>query len=118
MESQDGITPRSDHKPTLSTGPPQGVPEEYRAAITLQQVQVIDDHRHNGATERLTDLLPQLPLVSYLRRVKTDHRGTFGSPLPQQRGFAIAGGSRNKRYGFISMSSQLEKPPTRDHAVL
>jgi hypothetical protein len=83
MEGQDGITSSSDHKPTLSTGSPQGVPEEYRAAIALQQVQVIDDHRHNGAIERLTDLLPQLPLVGYLRRIKTNHWGAFGSPLPQ-----------------------------------
>jgi hypothetical protein len=74
VEGQNGITPRSNHKPSLPARPTQRVPKQYRATITLQQVHVIDDHRDNGPTERLTDLLPQLPLVNDLRWIEADNR--------------------------------------------
>ena len=79
---------------------------------------VVDDQGNGPKTERITDLMPQPPAV-VLRWVKPNYGATgVRCPLLQQRRLAITCGSRDEGDGSRSASAELQKPSTRNNAVL
>src|SRR5687768_8965378 len=97
----------------------QRILQQPGAPAAFQEMHVVDDQRDGPETEGISDLMPQPPAIGVLRRVEPNYRTTgLWCPLLQQRGLAIASRSGNKRDGFRSASTELEKPSARDDAVL
>src|SRR5687767_3686677 len=97
----------------------QRILQQPGAPAALQEMHVVDDQRDGPETKRVCDLMPQVPAVGVLRRVEPNDRAAgLWCPLLQQRGLAIASRSGNKRDGFRSTSTELEKPSACDDAVL
>jgi hypothetical protein len=81
VEREDGIASSSDDHAPISVRPLQGISERPSAAVTLEEMQVVDDQRHNGETKRLADLMPELPLIGDLRWVEAHYRTGLWRPL-------------------------------------
>ena len=85
VQREDRVTSGCDDKAAGAAGLAQCIPERAGATVPLEKVQIIEDQRDGRKTERVTDLPPQLPIVSDFGRVETNYRRNVCDPLPQQR---------------------------------
>src|SRR5687768_11813057 len=118
MQREDRITSCCDDETVSSVGLAQGIPEWTGAPFPLEKVHIVKNQCHGRKTERVADLLPQLPIVSGFRRVQTDYRSDVCNPLPQQCRLAITGRSGNERDRLRSASTEPQKSSTGDYAAL
>jgi hypothetical protein len=94
-KGQDRVPSRSDHESPTFIRAKQRLLELLDTALTLEEMDIVDDHGHIGKAEGVSNVLPQLPALGVLSRIESNDRSGLCSPLPQQSRLAVPRRGRN-----------------------